>query len=276
MMHRHSRRTAPAPRRFTCSVLGFLAALALALHTAPAAADGDGADDRAKAAAFFKQGQAYFQRGDYDRAITEYQAAFELSKEPSLVFNIALCHNRANRPEPALEGYRKYLELAPNGDVADEARDEIARLTPIVEKLQADRAAQRAAEEARQREAAEREARNRPPPPPSPVPRYIFIAGGVVALAGATAHVLAWRTRGDMESAPDADSYFDSRDTFRVQRAVAIGAYAVGAATMATALVLGVTVFRRPESQAGRADGAPRVSAVPTQGGALVTVGWSR
>jgi tetratricopeptide (TPR) repeat protein len=266
----HIRRTAPAPRRCTrpasLAAVGLLAFLLVALRAAPAAADG--ADDRDKAAAFFKQGQAYFQRGDYDRAITEYQSAFELSKEPSLVFNIALCHNRANRPEPALEGYRKYLELAPNGDVADEARDEIARLTPIVDKLQADRAAQRTAEEARKREAAEREARNRPRPPASRVPRYIFIAGGAIALVGVTAHVLAWRTRGDMESAPDADSYFDDRDTFRGQRTVAIGAYAVGAATMATALVLGVTVFRRPE--------APHVSAAPTQGGALVTVGWSR
>jgi tetratricopeptide (TPR) repeat protein len=239
----------------TPALVSLLVSASLGLHAAPAAAS-------------FKQGQAYFQRGDYDRAITEYQAAFELSKEPSLVFNIALCHDRANRPEPALEAYRKYLELAPNGDVADEARDDIARLTPIVEKLQADRAAQRAAEEARKREAADREVRNRPPPPPSRVPRYLFIAGGAVALAGATAHVLTWRTRGDMESAPDGNAYFDSRDTFRVQRAVAIGAYAVGAATMATALVLGVTVFRRSEG--------PRVSAAPTQGGALVTVGWSR
>lgn len=244
-----------------------LTALALvALRAAPVAADS--ADPREKAAASFKQGQAYFQRGDYDRAITEYQAAFDLSKEPSLVFNIALCHNRAKRPEQALSAYRKYLELAPSGDVADEARDEVARLVPIVEKLQADRSAQLAAEEARRREAAEREARNRPLPPPSPVPRYILIAGGVVALAGATTHVLAWRTRGDMESAPDADSYFDSRSTFRTERALAITGYAVGAATMATALVLGVTVFRRPER--------PSVAAIPTQGGALVTVGWSR
>ena len=244
----------------------------LALRAGPAAADSpaaaDPADSRAKAASSFKQGQAYFQRGDYDRAIAEYKVAFELSKEPSLVFNIALCHNRANRPEQALESYRKYLELAPNGDVSDEAREEVARLTPVVEKLAAERTAAQAAEAARKREAAELAERNRPLPPPSRVPRYILIAGGAVALVGVTAHVLSWRTRGDLESAPDADAYFDGRDTFRVQRAVSIGAYAVGAATMATALVLGVTVFRRPER--------PRVSAAPLQGGALVTVGWSR
>jgi tetratricopeptide (TPR) repeat protein len=246
-----------------------LAALSLslmALGARPAGADA--AADRAKAAAAFKQGQAYFQRGDYDRAIPEYQTAFDLSKEPSLIFNIALCHNRANRPEPALAAYKRYLELAPDGNVADEAREEVARLTPIVEKLQADREAQRAAEEARRREAMEHEIRDRPPPPRSPVPLIVGIGGVAIAAVGATFHVLASHTRDRLQSEPDPDAYYTDLDTFKQRRGIAIGGYAVGAATMATALVLGVTVFRRPER--------PQVSAALAPGGALVTVGWSR
>jgi tetratricopeptide (TPR) repeat protein len=92
-------------------------------------------DNRAKAASHFKQGQLYFKNGDFDRALTEYQAAYELSKEPLLVFNIALCHDRAQRPEKALELFQQYLDLAPDGEVADEARENVARLTPIVEQL---------------------------------------------------------------------------------------------------------------------------------------------
>lgn len=253
-----------------------LAALAfslMALGARPARADA--AEDRAKAAAAFKQGQAYFQRGDYDRAIPEYQTAFDLSKEPSLIFNIALCHNRANRPEPALAAYKRYLELAPNGNVADEARDEVARLTPIVEKLEADRATQRAAEDARRaaedarrREVKEREIQSQPPPPRSPVPLIVGIGGVAIAAVGATFHVLASRTRDRLESEPDPDSYYSDVDVFKRRRGVAIGGYAVGAATLATALVLGVTVFRRPER--------PQVSAALAPGGALVTVGWAR
>jgi tetratricopeptide (TPR) repeat protein len=246
-----------------------LAALALsllALGAQPAGADP--AADRAKAAAAFKQGQAYFQRGDYDRAIPEYETAFELSKEPSLVFNIALCHNRSNRPEQALAAYKRYLELAPDGNVADEAREEVARLTPIVEKLQADRAAQRAAEEARRREVKEREIQSQPPPPRSPVPLIVGIGGVAIAAVGATFHVLASQTRDRLQSEPDPDSYYTDLDTFKQRRGIAIGGYAVGAATLATALVLGVTVFRRPER--------PQVSAALAPGGALVTVEWAR
>ena len=253
-----------------------LAALALSFMTLGARPAGaDAAADRAKAAAAFKQGQAYFQRGDYDRAIPEYQTAFDLSQEPSLIFNIALCHNRANRPEQALAAYRRYLELAPGGNVADEARDEVARLAPIVEKLEGDRAAQRAteearraAEEARRREEKERELRNRPAPPRSPVPLIVGIGGVAITAVGATFHVLASQTRDRLQSEPDPDSYYTDLDTFKQRRGIAIGGYAVGAATLATALVLGVTVFRRPER--------PQVSAALAPGGALVTVGWAR
>lgn len=227
------------------------------------------APTRAKASEHAKQAQAYFNRGDWDRALAEYQAAFDLSAEPLLIFNIALCHDRATRPEQALTAFRRYLELAPEGAVAEEAREDIARLTPIVDKIVADRAA----EEARKKEEA---AKQQPPPPPPPRPRaeasrvplVVMVAGAVVTATGATFHVLSAKTRGRLESAPDADSYFDDRDSFKVQRGVAIAGYAVGAATMVTGLILGVTVFRNRE--------APRISAAVAPGGAMVTMGWSR
>ncbi|HWO26916.1 MAG TPA: tetratricopeptide repeat protein [Kofleriaceae bacterium] len=241
---------------------------ATALRAAPAAAQPAQPDDRSKAASHFKLGQTYYKSGDYERAIAEYKAAFELSKEPSLIFNIALCHDRAQRPEEALKEYRHYLDLAPSGDVADEARDEVARLTPIVDKRAADRSTAQAAEEAARRERERREAMSRPAPPASRVPLYIMGAGALVVAAGGVAHVLAVRTRGQLETEQDPEAYFNGRDTFELQRNVAIGAYAVGAATVLTGLVLKLTVFRQR--------GAPEVSAAVTPHGALVTVGWSR
>lgn len=251
-----------------CSLAVAVLLFASALGAAPARAEVDAAE-RAKAAAHFKQAQAYFQRADFDRALTEYQAAYDRSSEPSLIFNIALCHDRANRPEDALRAFLRYLELAPEGPVADEARDDVARLTPIVDQL----VAERAAEQARQREAAARRVSpsGAPPPPPSPpsrVPRYLVATGAAVAVIGAAAHALAWRTRDRLVGAPDPDAYFSDRDTFKLERGVAIGAYAAGAITIATGLVLGRTVFAR--------DDGPQISAMVTSSSAAVTVEWSR
>jgi len=227
-------------------------------------------EPRAKAAAHVKQGQAFFQRGDFDRALAEYQAAFEQSAEPLLVFNIALCHDRANRPEQALVAFRRYLELAPDGAVSDEAREDVARLAPIVDNLTAERAAAAAAatEEARRRQQATARGRTPPPPaePPSRVPSYVVIAGATIAAVGVTSHVLAWRARDRVAGAPDPDAYVASRTTFERERAVAIGAYAVGAVTIATGLVLGRVLHRRDVE----------VSVAVGPGAAALAVGWSR
>jgi tetratricopeptide (TPR) repeat protein len=122
-----------------------LAALAGSVVAQPARAD------RAKAASHFKQGQLYFKGADYERAISEYQTAYALSLEPLLLFNIALCNDRAQRPEKALEEFQRYLDLAPDGEVAEEAREDVVRLTPIVEEILAKRAAERPSRTARAR-----------------------------------------------------------------------------------------------------------------------------
>jgi tetratricopeptide (TPR) repeat protein len=239
-------------------------AAVVALSAAPAVAEPD-ADSRAKAEERFKQGRAFFQRGDYEHALAEYQAALDLSAAPLLIFNIALCYDRANQPELALQSFRRYLELAPASDVADEAREDVARLVPIVDKIVADREA----EQARQREeAAKRDApRPKPPEQPSRVPHYVVVAGAAAALIGATAHVLAWRARTRMVEAPDPDSYFADRDTFELERTVAIGAYAAGAVTIATGVILGYVL--RPR-------GGVELSVAVTPGAATLAVGWSR
>jgi tetratricopeptide (TPR) repeat protein len=132
-----------------------MVAIALGALQSPAAAQ-PAASTRARAAARFKQGQEFFKARDYDHALAEYEAAYQLSREPLLVFNIALCHDRAQRPVEALEAFQRYLELVPSGDVADEAREDVARLTPVVEAIRSREAAAAAgaAEQARRADAA--------------------------------------------------------------------------------------------------------------------------
>jgi len=227
---------------------------------------------RAEAAAHTRQGQAYFGRGDYDRAIAEYQAAFDLSLEPSLLFNVGLCYDRTNRPEQALAAFQLYLELAPGGSVADEARNDVARLVPIVEQIRVDRAIAEAhqRDEAARRQAAARETAEREERSAARrmrASRVLLIGGAACTAVGAASHLLAWRSRERMISDGDPDVYLADHRSFSVQRDVAIVGYAAGGAALAIGLILALTVHRPAEVQ---------VSAAPTPGGATLLVGWSR
>jgi tetratricopeptide (TPR) repeat protein len=258
----------------TARAAAMVAAVALvSLRVAPAWAQPADPGARAQAAAHTRQGQAYFGRGDYDRAIAEYQAAFDLSNEPSLLFNVGLCYDRTDRAEQALQAFQRYLELAPGGSVAEEARNDVARLVPVVEKIRAERAvaeARRRDDEARRqaeaRAAAERDERSAARR--TTISRVFLIGGAAFAVAGGVTHLLAWRTRNQLADDRLADDYFRDHDAFLGQRKFAIAGYAVGAAALATGAIFALTVHRPSE--------APRVSAAIVPGGAAMVVAWTR
>ncbi len=77
----------------------------------------------------FRQGKAIHVLGAYDQALAEFEAAFALVPLPELIFNIARAQQKKNEIDRALETYRRYLELDPEGRVADEARRQVAILT---------------------------------------------------------------------------------------------------------------------------------------------------
>ena len=239
----------------------------------PAPADSDA---RTQAAAHVRQGQAYFERRDFDRALVEYQTALNLSAEPSLIFNIALCHDRANRPEEALRMFLRYLELAPGGSVAEEARGDVARLTPIVEKIVADRNAEQARlrEAAAQRAEADRRAEvklrsaaaaNRR----AKIARYLLVGGAMVVAAGGAAYYLASQHADGVKTDFDPANYLAERRAIVTQRDIAYGAFAVGGVALAAGLVFALTAR-------GADEGGIRVSAAITPGGATLGVAWSR
>jgi tetratricopeptide (TPR) repeat protein len=255
------------------AILAVFAVVAvLTVGAASAQADPDA---RAQAAAHVRQGQAFFQRDDFDRALAEFQTAFDLSAEPLLIFNIALCHDRAYRPEQALQAFQRYLELAPSGSVADEARSDVARLTPIVEQ----RAAARAAETQRQRTDANRRAdadrranadrrRVEAAHRRTWLARGVMVAGAVVVGGAAVTHAVAWRTRDRAAHDRDPEIYFRDRHALMIERDVAYGAYAVGGVVLATGLVLALTARSTGEGA--------QLSAGITPGGATLSVAWSR
>src|SRR6201994_431726 len=119
-------------RAILCLVwLGSITAATLAhADPPPAPSKGEDVDKKTVAKEYVKAGIAAQKAGDYDTAITMFSKAYQLAPHPVLIFNTAQAHRLAGHKDRALAMYRNYLELAPDGDQAQTARDFIAELDP--------------------------------------------------------------------------------------------------------------------------------------------------
>lgn len=80
----------------------------------------------------FENGNALYQKGKYQEAITAYESLFRTKKESAeLYFNIGNCYYKLNKVAPAIYNYEKALLLNPN-DV------EIQNNLKFAQKLQID------------------------------------------------------------------------------------------------------------------------------------------
>jgi len=91
-------------------------ALTLALLGAPvASAQTSDQDERARV--HFESGRAYFEEGAYERALQEFEQAYELSPRTVMLFNLGTTYERLGRLEEAAASFEQYLregtEIAP-------------------------------------------------------------------------------------------------------------------------------------------------------------------
>ena len=89
-----------------------LSSALLAFSVAAPAHAQDAADDEAQARAHFQTGTELFQAADYEPALAEYEQAYELSREPALMYNLYLCHERLGNLAEATDWLARYLEEA--------------------------------------------------------------------------------------------------------------------------------------------------------------------
>lgn len=121
-----------------------LIAVALGVAVPAAAEETDGSRGRLH----FQAGASYFEAGDYEDALREFERAYELSGRPELFYNFALCHQYLGHYAQAADFMRRYLaevEVVPNRSNLER------RLEKLEEKA--------------------REAENEPVTPPEPSPR---------------------------------------------------------------------------------------------------------
>jgi len=148
-------------------------------------------DNRDLAESHFNTGQAAYQRGAWDVAAIEFEAAYQLSHEPDLLYNLSKTAEQQGKLTESLRYARQYLTekgaaIAPKD--ADEVRGRIARLESL---LQPGSAA-----------AAPVAAPPQPAAAPTPseskqsrtIPNALLIGGGVLTVGGIGCLAGAWAT----------------------------------------------------------------------------------
>ncbi|HWE27346.1 MAG TPA: tetratricopeptide repeat protein, partial [Polyangia bacterium] len=81
----------------------------------------------------FDKGQTFFDMGQYERAIHEFEIGYRLQPLPLFLFDIANVARVAGLNDKAIEYFRKYLQATQGADEADapergEARRRLAEL----------------------------------------------------------------------------------------------------------------------------------------------------
>ena len=87
----------------------------LALLSANATAFAQSSSDEL-ARRHFESGAAYLEESDYDNALQAFQKAYDLSKRPEILLNIATVHERKAELQPAIDSLTQFLSVAPPGD----------------------------------------------------------------------------------------------------------------------------------------------------------------
>jgi tetratricopeptide (TPR) repeat protein len=110
----------------------WLAVVLLVATSALARGENDTAGRMSAARALYDRGQAHYDLGEFDEAIAQFKEAYELSRAPRLMFNIAQAYRLKKDWEQALFFYNNYLRLVPN---APNRADVESRIAEMQEKI---------------------------------------------------------------------------------------------------------------------------------------------
>ena len=124
----------------------------------------------------FDSGVAYLEERDYDNALKAFQKAYDLSKRPEILLNVATVHERQSDLPSAVAALQGYLEAAPQGEHVETVKLRIQNLEKLIQE------------------------QNRPVPraEPNRMPAFICLGvGGVLAGASLATGVVAKRKYDD-------------------------------------------------------------------------------
>jgi tetratricopeptide (TPR) repeat protein len=254
-----------------------LVLLGSALATAlPAAAQGEASDEMARR--HFESGVAYLQESDYDNALKAFDKAYELSRRPAILINIATVKERQGDAAGAIAALKEYVELEPTGEHAETAKLRIQNLE------------KRLAEEQESAPPPEPEPAPPPPPaatptppppaeppraeppPPNRLPAYVALgAGGLMAGGAVITGILAASEYSDLETSCSPNCTDDEVSSTKTLAWVSTGL------TVGAGIGIGVGVVLllvNSPSQTETAGTAPHLDVAVDQNGADARATW--
>jgi tetratricopeptide (TPR) repeat protein len=211
----------------------------------------------------YRAGERFFRDGEFDAAIVEFEAAFKLSGEPDMVYNLSRTCEKAGRLKEAIEYAARYQSLVVGSDEEERARRRVEFLRgrysveqaqpkppeqPPAKPAETTPPSPAPAAQARQPPDPTQTAPSAPPSPPPPskarkVPPGaigLLAGGGALALAGVGLLAGAWATGNQARA--DGTAYADwialndkgsALNTGGIVLSVVGGALAVGGAVWA-------------------------------------------
>ena len=219
---------------------------------------GDESEDIRRARELAANGSALYAEGSYAAAIKAFEVAYDLAKDPNLLYNIAICHEKAGDLEVAADALDRYRAVAPESE-----RDGLGqRAAQLRARAEAEAAPPPGPREPEPTEPQPSHTPEASPPPPTPLfspAAWALLGVSVVGLGlGTTFGVLSLRNGNDAEQACRADdvtlcptSAMDGLSTARWQAAAADVSFAVGAgAAIGLAVVLAVRARKRKSAVA--------------------------
>ncbi len=278
-----------------CVVLALVVGCGLGAPTAAAAEDPSASvstEDagEAEARAIAEEGFTLYAAQHYLQAAQVFQRAYDRYAEPTLLYNIARCHDKLGQAEEALSFYRRFLAIEAGeaeGNAADAKTDLRTRATERVAALGAT---------LRTPPPSALPSRTPSPGSPSPAAARSFssssssararsgrlfwsgVALGVVGLAGiATGIALDEVTVGDNQTLVTTANEFDKRDARDQARSLGAGAaaaYTLGGLCLAGSVSL-VYFGLRPGGfglRPGGREPASRLSLAPLAGGGVAVL----
>ncbi|MCB9656622.1 MAG: tetratricopeptide repeat protein [Sandaracinaceae bacterium] len=117
------------PHSFASALRGLLLACALVAPSGAGVARAQPSESSDQIAhAHFTAGTGYFNSGDYESALREFERAYALTQYPQLLFNLFACHERLGHLEPAIARLEQYLAAAPDAENRVRLEERLANL----------------------------------------------------------------------------------------------------------------------------------------------------